>query len=76
MDKLINFIHETYPTIHKKQIYTSLLNHTPEYATIAISKNQTLNMMDKVIYKSSKGNYIRVLTKPNRYMRVYMEEFK
>lgn len=76
MKKLINFIKDEYPTIIKNNVQVSILSESEDYATIAMAKNGTLNMMDKFKYESSKGRYIRVLTKPDRYMRVYTYEFE
>lgn len=75
MEKLIKFLELEYPTIKKNKIQVSLLTQSEEYCAIAVAKNGTLNLMDKFIYESSKGRYIRVLTKPERYMRVYIDEF-
>ena len=76
MKKLINFLKLEYPTVDKNKIQVSLLTRNERYCAIAVAKNNTLNLMDKFIYESSKGNYIRVLTRPNRYMRVYLHEFE
>ena len=76
MKKLIKFLKLKYPTVTKNKIQVSVLDRNENYCAIAVAKNGTLNLMDKFIYESSKGNYIRVLTCPNRYMRVYLHEFE
>lgn len=75
MIKLIKFLKNNYPTVVKNKIQVSVLTQSEDYCAIAVSKNGTVNLMDKFIYESSKGKYIRVLTRPDRYMRVYLEEF-
>ena len=76
MKKLIKFLRHSYPSIVRNKIQVTLLAKGEEYCVIAVTKNGTVNMMDKFIYQSSKGHYIRVLTKPERYMRVYLYEFE
>ena len=76
MQKLIKFLELEYPTVTKNKIQVSILTRNENYCAIAVAKNGTLNLMDKFIYESSKGKYIRVLTRPNRYMRVYLHEFE
>ena len=72
MEKLIKFVKETYPTVERKGISVSFLTIGEEYATIALVNKGTINLMDKFIYQSSHGEYIRALTKPNHYVRVYL----
>jgi len=72
MEKLIKFIKENYSTVTKKGITVAFLIIGEEYTTIALIKGKTINLMDKFIYQSSHGEYIRALTKPNHYVRVYL----
>ena len=76
MDKLIGFLRDNYPTVTRKGVQVSLLTKGEEYCAITFAKDGTLNMVDKFIYQSSKGDYIRVQTRPNRYMRIYLHEFE
>lgn len=73
MDKLIAFVKETYPTVTKKGITVAFLTRTEDYTTIALMKDGTINLMDKFIYQSSRGEYIRALTNPNQYVRIYLK---
>lgn len=76
MDKLIHLIETHFPTVKKKGIRVSLIYLGVQYVTISVQDDKIINLMDKFIYESSKGKYIRALFKPERYVRIYLEEFE
>lgn len=76
MDDLIQFIKGHFPTVSKFNIHVSLIERTENYVTIAVSKNGTLNLIDKFIYYSRRGSYIRVHKEKKRYMRIYIQQFE
>lgn len=46
------------------------------YLTIgSVSDEGAVNLVDKFIYRSNKGEYIRVLTTTDRHKRLYLHEF-
>jgi hypothetical protein len=68
MKKLIDFIKENYPSVTNN---TYLLDRT---ARIAMIKDEDIVIVQKYVYNSSKGEYIRVNTAPNVYVRVYLDD--
>lgn len=76
MNKLIEFIKENYPTAIKEGVSVSFLKREDDYIDIAVMQKGKLRLMNKFIYQSSKGEYIRALTKPNHYIRIYLGEVR
>jgi hypothetical protein len=70
MKKLIDFIKDNYPVVMEG---TYLLDRT---ARIAMIKDEDVVIVQKYVYNSSKGEYIRVNTAPNVYVRVYLDNVK
>lgn len=79
MKKLIEFFEEQYPKTTLETGMRIFLLARPEdsdYLTIStVSENGAVNLVDKFIYRSNKGEYIRVLTKTDRHKRLYLYDF-
>ena len=79
MEKLIEFFEKEYPKAELQSGMSIYLLARPEdsdYLTIStVSEYGAVNMVDKFIYRSNKGEYIRVLTKTDRHKRLYLHEF-
>ena len=71
MRKLISLIKVNYPRIYPG---TYLIDVIEDTADIAVITNDKILMLEKYIYKSNKGKYIRVNVGTNNYKRVYIEE--
>lgn len=80
MKRLVEFFEKTYPkaSIDENGITVYLLARPEgsDYLTIGtVSEYGAVNMVDKFIYRSNKGEYIRVLTTTDRHKRLYLQEF-
>lgn len=78
MQKLINFIKETYPhhdLPNDRKVY--LLEQSEEYVTIAtITKDTYVNLTDKYIYTSQSGPFIRANISTNKHVRTYLSNYE
>ncbi len=79
MKELVEFFELTYPKatmINEMRIYIITRPNNSLYLTIGtVSKEGAVNLVDKYIYRSNKGEYIRVLTSTDRHKRLYLYEF-
>jgi hypothetical protein len=79
MQRLINFVQNTYPS---KELpngnHVHLIQRGGDYAMIVITSPEGyINMMDKYVYVAAKkGEYIRVTVGDKKHIRVYMHEFE
>ena len=78
MKCLTKFIEKTYPSAkipNDRTVY--LLAQSEEYVSIAsITKEGYITLIDKYIYQSQRGPFIRALISENRHIRVYLHNFK
>lgn len=78
MKRLNKFIENTYPSHELPNggsIY--LLTKSENYVSIAsITKEGFITLIDKYIYLSQRGPFIRALIAQNRHVRVYLDNFK
>lgn len=79
MKELVEFFENTYPKARMNngmKIYIIARPNDSEYLTIGtVSGEGAVNLVDKYIYRSNKGEYIRVLTATDRHKRLYLYEF-
>lgn len=78
MQRLINFVRETYPTVelpNGNQVH--LVTTGGDYAMVIITSPQGyINMMDKLIYNATKGKYVRIHLENKKHVRVYLHQFE
>jgi hypothetical protein len=78
MKRLNKFIEKTYPhhdLINGGTVY--LITQSEDYVSIAsVTKEGFITLIDKYIYQSQKGPFIRALISQNRHVRIYLDNVK